>query len=313
MKLAPQPESPETASESIIRVGPAGWSYPDWKGIVYPRRKPQGFHAATYLAGYFDTIEINVTFYRPVPAATAQEWFRRVAENPNFTFTAKLWQKFTHQRELNTPNEREFRPGIEVLRDAGKLGALLAQFPWSFKNTSENRDYLARLTDCFRDFPLVIEVRHSSWDEEDFYALLAERNVGFCNLDQPVIGKSIKPAEHVTSSVGYIRLHGRNYEAWFREAESKEDAAERYNYLYSVEELEPWAERVRTIADSTKLLFVILNNHFRGKAVANALQLVHMLTRKPVKVPPDLISSYPELRAFATPSSIERSLFSSNT
>lgn len=300
----------ETIPRPTIRIGPAGWSYPDWRGIVYPQRQPHDFHAAAYLADYFDTIEINVTFYRPVTASTAHGWIEHVAHNPRFIFTAKLWQKLTHERKLCAANEREFRPALEALRDAGKLGALLAQFPWSFKNTPENREYLIKLADSFGDFPLVVEVRHASWDKKDFYSWLVERGIGFCNLDQPVIGKSIKPAERVTAPVGYVRLHGRNYEAWFREVEGTGSAAERYNYLYSVEELKPWAERVRNVADKTESLFVILNNHFRGKSIANAAQLVHILTRQPVKVPRDMFRHYPELRAIASLPDEEQSLFS---
>ena len=161
--------------ETQIRVGPAGWSYEDWAGIVYPLRRPRGFHEASYLADYFDTIELNVTFYRPVTPETARGWLGRVAHNPRFLFTAKLWQQFTHEGALTPSNEREFRPAIETLAQAGKLGALLAQFPWSFKNTAEDRDYLEKLAERFRDFPLVVEVRHASWNDRGFYEWLAER------------------------------------------------------------------------------------------------------------------------------------------
>jgi uncharacterized protein YecE (DUF72 family) len=298
------------ADETSIRVGPAGWSYDDWAGIVYPRRRPRDFHEATYLADYFDTIELNVTFYRPAPAPMARQWLERVRSNPRFVFTAKLWQQFTHERELTAANEREVRPGLEVLHGAGKLGALLAQFPWSFKNTAENQDYLEKLAEHFRAFPLVVEVRHSSWNRKEFYQWLAERGIGFCNIDQPVIGRSLKPSQRATAPVGYVRLHGRNYEEWFSE---KEDAsgAERYNYLYSMEELEPWRERIQVVAESAQLTFVITNNHFHGKAVTNALQLIHRLTGKRVKVPPPLLERYPELEPIALAEGTTPSLFPS--
>lgn len=290
-----------------IRVGPAGWSYEDWAGIVYPRRRPRGFHEATYLADYFDTIELNVTFYRPVTAETARGWLARVAHNPRFVFTAKLWQQFTHEGELTTANEREFRPAMETLAQAGKLGALLAQFPWSFKNTGENRAYLEQLIERFRDFPLVVEVRHASWNRREFYAWLAEQGVGFCNIDQPVIGRSLEPSERATAPVGYVRLHGRNYEEWFSERED-DAGGERYNYLYSLEELKTWARRIEKVAEEAEATFVITNNHFHGKAVTNALQLVHLLTGRRVKVPPPLLARYPELEAVAAETG-EPSLF----
>ena len=307
------------SGERIIRVGPAGWSYEDWAGIVYPARRPRGFHEAAYLAEFFDTIELNVTFYRPVTAATARGWLARVAANPQFLFTAKLWQQLTHERALTAENVGAVRPALETLADAGKLGAVLAQLPWSFKNTAENRAYLKSLVERFRDFPMVVEVRHASWNERGFYEWLSERGVGFCNIDQPVIGRSLGPSGRATAPVGYIRLHGRNYEEWFREPESgkpesgkREDAsgAERYNYLYSVEELKPWAERIRTVAEAAEHTFVITNNHFHGKAVTNALQLVHLLTGRRVKAPAPLVARYPELEAIVEPTAGEPLLFS---
>jgi uncharacterized protein YecE (DUF72 family) len=300
----------ENFSVPKIRIGPAGWSYKDWAGIVYPKRRPAGFHEATYLAEYFDTIELNVTFYRPVPAATAKDWVARVAHNATFVFTAKLWQEFTHNRDLNAENERAFRPGMEALRDAGKLGALLVQFPWSFKNTADNLAYLNKLTERFRDFPLVVEVRHSSWDKPEVYSWLAERNVGFCNIDQPIIGRSLRPGDRTTSPVGYVRLHGRNYDEWFRDRPESEGGEQRYNYLYRPDELEPWLERIRNVAKAGESTFVITNNHFEGKAIVNALQLIHALTKRSVAAPPTLIERYPQLKQVALKPDVAPNLFS---
>lgn len=297
-----------TEQTGEIRVGPAGWSYEDWSGIVYPAHRPRDFHEATYLAEYFDTIELNVTFYRPATVEMARGWLARVAANPRFLFTAKLWQQITHEGELTEANVRLVRPGLDVLLAEGKLGALLAQFSWSFKNIPENRAYLKKLAGRLRDFPLVVEVRHASWNVPAFFEWLAERGLGFCNIDQPVIGRSLTPSERATAPVGYVRLHGRNYQEWFRERED-DSGAERYNYLYSVEELQPWAERIRKVADAARLTFVVTNNHFHGKAVTNALQLIHLLTRRLVKVPPPLLERYPELEPIATREGTTPSLF----
>ncbi|MGB2654308.1 MAG: DUF72 domain-containing protein [Candidatus Acidiferrum sp.] len=290
----------EKRSTPKIRVGPAGWSYKDWIGIVYPRRKPPHFHEATFLANYFNAIELNVTFYRPVPVHTAAEWVERVSQNPDFLFTAKLWQEFTHTRDLSADNEKIFRPAMETLRGAGKLGALLAQFPWSFKNTKETIAYLDRFIGRFRDFPLVIEVRHSSWDKPEFYSWLAERNVGFCNIDQPIIGRSLEPGEKTTSPVGYVRLHGRNYNEWFRERPDGEMSEQRYNYLYSDEELEPWLERIRILQGNASAIYTILNNHPEAKALVNAFQIIHGLTGKKLDIPEGMIERYPVLEQIAS-------------
>ncbi len=280
-----------------IRVGPAGWSYPDWEGIVYPAAKSRGFHEAEYLAQYFDTIEINTTFYHAPRPEMTRTWVRRVAFNKNFRFTAKLLKVFTHDRNASQEDEKLYKQGLAPIVEAGRLGALLLQFPWSFKNTRENQEYLSGLLMQFMEYPLVLEVRHASWNRPETLKWLRERGVGFCNIDQPVIGRSIAPSAHATAPVGYVRLHGRNYEHWF----AGDRPQERYNYLYSLHELEAWAERISSIAQRADATYVVTNNHFRGKAVANALQLVHLLTKHPVHVPATLIPHYPELQAIASP------------
>src|SRR5712691_8272192 len=167
----------DTATASTLRVGPAGWSYPDWAGYVYPSRRPKGFHEATYLAEYFDTIEINTSFYQPLRAAHAAQWIDRVAANPRFVFTAKLWQRFTHDIRSTASGsaaaeEREVRAGFDVLRAAGGLGAVLLQFPFSFHRTAETVAYLSAVLKRFADYPLVVEVRHASWDSPETLELL---------------------------------------------------------------------------------------------------------------------------------------------
>jgi uncharacterized protein YecE (DUF72 family) len=281
-----------------IFVGPAGWAYADWKGIVYPRRRPRGFHEATYLAEYFDTIEINTSFYQPLRPDHCRQWIERVVENPRFLFTAKLWQRFTHETDATAEDERAVRMGLDVLRDAGKLGAVLLQFPFSFHQTPDNIARLKTLLERFADYPLVIEVRHSSWNDKGLYELLRERGVGFCNIDQPVIGRSLKPSGRATARVGYVRLHGRRYDTWFSD-DPETPSSERYNYLYSEKELEPWAERIRKVSEQSGSTFVITNNHYEGKGVVNALQLIYALTGQKVKVPEILRQRYPELEEIA--------------
>ncbi len=287
-------------SSKAIRVGPAGWSYADWDGIVYPRPRPRGFHEAEYLAQFFDTIEINTSFYQPLRAAMAKSWVSRVGHNPDFKFTAKLWRRFTHERRATHEDEKTFKAGMAPLVEAGRLGALLVQFPWSFKNTRESRVFLGALVVQFMEYPLVVEVRHASWNQPETFRLLADLGVGFCNIDQPVIGRSIGPSERATAGVGYVRLHGRNYDQWFG---SEDHPEERYNYLYSLAELEPWAERIKQVARQAEVTYVIANNHFEGKAVVNALQLTKLISEHPVLVPEALRARYPQLQQIAAPQS----------
>ncbi|MGH9638413.1 MAG: DUF72 domain-containing protein, partial [Bryobacteraceae bacterium] len=265
-----------------ILVGPAGWSYPDWNGILYPTHRPRDFHEATYLAQFFDTIEINTSFYNPLRPDFAAQWVERVAANPRFLFTAKMWQRFTHETGATAQDEKAVRAGFDVLRGANRLGAVLLQFPFSFHRTPENLDRLKRTLSIFSDYPLVVEVRHSSWVLPDFFNFLHERRVGFCNIDQPLIGRSVKPGERATSALGYVRLHGRRYDTWFSDAPGL-PSHERYNYLYSEQELVPWAERIRHVSAGTEKTFVVANNHFEAKGVVNALQLIGMLSGEKVK------------------------------
>ncbi len=288
----------KSRTENCLRIGPAGWSYSDWGGYVYPSRRPRGFHETTYLAEFFDTIEINTSFYQPLRPDHAALWLERVAGNPSFIFTAKLWQKFTHDPSATLQDERDVRAGFDVLRKAEKLGAVLLQFPFSFHRTSETVAYLTAALTRFADYPLVVELRHSSWQIPDTLALLGDHLAGFCNIDQPIIGRSLEPSANATSQVGYVRLHGRRYDTWFDDNPAT-PAHERYNYLYSGAELDPWTARIQTVREHTQDTYVITNNHYQGKAVVNALQLLSLLKGTKVRVPEPLRQHYPQLDQIA--------------
>ena len=275
-------------TDHAIRIGPAGWSYTDWEGTVYPPHRSKFDHLA-YLSSFFDTIEINSPFYRIPPPTHARSWVRRVAANPDFKFTTKVFRGFTHEEaQLGPDDVKAFRNYLDPLMDAKRLGAVLLQYPWSFKSSPEAINKLDALFRAFADYPLALEVRHSSFQNDEFRRFLSERNVAWVNVDQPMFHDSVKPADTVTGPVGYVRLHGRNYEKWFAHSESWE----RYNYLYSKEELAPWVERIRTMSRE-KETYGITNNHFRGQAVVNAADLQEALGMSP-KLPPQLREVYGE-------------------
>jgi uncharacterized protein YecE (DUF72 family) len=299
-----------------IRVGTAGWSYKDWDGILYPpevtRKK---VHPVEYMARFFDVIEINTSFYGHIRPEHARLWSRKAkAVNPNFIFTAKLHRSFTHSplavmeptsAASIRPNDQDeclAREGLESLAAENMLGALLIQFPVSFKNTSLNREYLEQLLRQFIEFPRVVEVRHESWNQPETIAEFMRHNLGFCNIDQPLLGRSLAPTEHVTSGLGYVRLHGRNYEHWFESGEASESRSatdnrdDRYNYLYKAAELEKWKEKIEVIAQKAQSTFVIANNHYNAKAPVNALELRHLLEGKKVRAPETLVRHYPALK-----------------
>jgi uncharacterized protein YecE (DUF72 family) len=269
-------------------------------------------HPLALVARIFDVVEVNTSFYGHIKPELAKLWSKIVSDvNPDFMFTTKLHRSFTHSPMAaieptsavsihpNDEDERLARQGLGALADTGKFGALLIQFPVSFKNTALNREYLETLLRQFIEYPRAVEVRHSTWNNPETITYFSERNVSFVNIDQPQIGRSLEPTSHVTSALGYVRLHGRNYDQWF-EAET---CADRYNYLYKPSELAGWKGRVENIAQQAKTTFVITNNHFEAKAGVNALQLKYMLTGRRVTAPESLLEHYPELRAIADPAS----------
>ncbi len=299
-----------------VRIGTAGWSYKDWDGIFYPsgmrRRK---LHPLEYLARFFDTTEINTSFYGPLKPELAKLWCRKVAAvNPGFLFTAKLYRAFTHSPlavmeptsaatiRPTDQDEARTREGLDALANEGRLGALLIQFPISFKNTSLNREYLDRLLRQFIEYPRVVEVRDSSWNNAETLADFTRKNVAFCNIDQPLLGHSLAPTEHVTAPLAYVRLHGRNYSDWFVDkGPDSDNRNDRYNYLYNERELAGWRDRIASVAERAQTTYVITNNHFESKAGVNALELKAMVSGQRVSAPPTLLQKYPELRRFADP------------
>ena len=281
-----------------IHVGTSGWSYPDWLGIVYPAEVQREHRKLAYLAQYFDCVEINNTFYRPPVASFCRKWLRDVRHNPNFSFTLKLWQRFTHEREQ--PWEEHdvltFREGIAPLAEANRLGAILAQFPWSFTRTPENQDWLMRIANAFGEFPLAVEVRHISWQHEEVLELFRRHRLAWCNIDQPATRSSIGATNIATSATAYYRFHGRNREKWFAR-DAGRDA--RYDYLYSEKELAPWIKNISEMAERVENIYVMANNHYRGQAPTNALQMKAALSGEKVPVPPLLAERFPILKDIA--------------
>jgi len=253
-------------------------------------------------------LEINASFYGHIKPEWGKLWCRKArAVNPGFLFTAKLNRAFTHSPiavvestssetiQIGPEDEQLAKAGLDSIASENMLGALLLQFPISFKNTDRNRDYLDELLDKFGQYPLVVEVRHNGWTNEGTLRYFAQKHVAFCNIDQPLLGKAVTPSAEVTSPTGYVRLHGRNYEQWF-DSDSRND---RYNYLYTRPELENWEKRIEVVAGKAQKTFVVTNNHFEGKAAVNALQIKSMLTGRSVAVPPTLRSHYWELGEIA--------------
>ena len=296
------------ATPRNIKIGVAGFSYKDWQGVVYPPSLKANARIE-YLAQFLELIEINTSFYGHIKPAVGKQWCRAAQSvNPKFVFTAKLNRAFTHSpvAVLEATSAKTIRPGATDEQDAkagydsiaaeGMLGALLAQFPISFKRTDENRDYVEQLAGRFRSYPLVLEIRHASWNEPDVLRWMEGLGIGLCNIDQPLLGRAVGPSAHATSVVGYIRLHGRNYKQWFAET----NVRDRYDYLYSTKELASWKDRALEVAEKAQTTYVVANNHNLGKAAVNALELMAMIEARKVKVPATLVPHYPELEQIAS-------------
>jgi uncharacterized protein YecE (DUF72 family) len=299
----------------MIHVGTSGWSYPTgkgtWNGVFYPvggkgRSRARGkFDELAFYAEHFDTVEINSSFYRTPTPDTAKGWAARTPRG--FEFSLKLFQKFTHPEmfhkatgqdpwELGQKDVDEFRAALDPLASAHKLGALLAQFPASFKNEPDTRGYLEWLLQQFREYSVAVELRHRSWsvDPVETLKLLDAFSAAWAQIDEPKFRYSIR--QNLIPNVKsfyYLRLHGRNAKEWWKHEKSED----RYNYLYSNQELEPIAEAVEAASAKVKKAYLYTNNHFSAKSVANAAVLKHKLGQ-PVEgeYPDEFVDRYPDLK-----------------
>jgi uncharacterized protein YecE (DUF72 family) len=290
--------------------GPCGWSYPHWNGTVYPKNRSRGFHSLEYISRYFDAVEINTTFYQALRPEIPRLWIKKVENNPKFLFCAKLNRRFTHDRALDAAEIATFKDGLWPLLHAKKLGCLLMQFPWTFRYTEENRAFFIKLRRAFREFPLVAEMRHSSWSHDEAVGTLIDHRVGFCNIDQAQYTKAMPPTEFVTSPIAYARLHGRNPEDWKQEFGRADKPAARHDYLYTTAELTEWRERIENMNQFAALTFAFTNNDVGGKAVVNAIQLAELLGDDRHRAPADLARRYPmEMAGMKTDRPVQPWLF----
>ena len=298
-----------------IRIGTSGWSYPSgkgsWNGIFYPapaRRRPRGapkFDELSFYAEHFNTVEVNSSFYRIPAPETARQWAERTPRD--FEFSLKLYQKFTHPEmfvkatgsdpaDLGQRDVDEFKAAIDPLADARKLGALLAQFPASFKNEPDARAYLEWLLKRFQDYPVAIELRHRSWSDarEETLSLLKHFGAAWAQIDEPKFKGSIRQSRSGDpGGFFYLRRHGRNAAQWWKHDKSED----RYNYLYSAEELAPFAEEAKDVSRKVRKSYLYANNHFSAKSVANAAILKYQLGQElSGEYPETFVEQFPDLK-----------------
>ena len=331
VRSIPRDMSGHTGSRPQLFIGTSGYSYPDWKGIVYPKSVKRDVGGAvpelTYLSRYFNTCEINATFYRQFEPEIAKRWSDAV-EDPGFQFAIKANQVFTHAAGTK-PGERKGSTSVETLRyvqadvdqsrrfldalaERDRLAVVLFQFPVSFKFATKDKDgelvrlegnwdHVADVLNAFNDYPKAIEFRHQTWDDPWVLSALREHETAWVNIDEPRLGASLHGTDHVTAPIAYLRLHGRNYKQWFK----SKNRDERYDYLYTPQELEPIAASVRRMEEKVekepsrreaKKIIAATNNHYKGKAAVNAIDLKRLLGVKNTPVPDPLAAAYPQLK-----------------
>ena len=247
----------------MVYIGTSGYSYDDWVGPFYPsgmdKRDFLGFYAER-----FPAVEVNFTFYRIPTQRTLAAMSQKTGSD--FKFVVKANQDMTHSAVRHEEVFRQFAEALTPLIDQGKFACLLAQFPHRFKPTRDTVAYLRHFREQLSDLPIVIEFRNRQWITEKAFDFLREEGLGFCCVDQPQYESLVPPIAEATSDIGYIRFHGRNYEKWWEHQE----AWERYDYLYSREELSEWVGKTKQLAAETDQLYVFFNNHYAAQAVQNA-------------------------------------------
>jgi len=274
-----------------LYVGTSGWSYPrgegTWQGHFYPRGTR---YELEYYSCFFNAVELNSSFYRPPEPAYAARWARQTPAG--FLFSVKLWQKFSHpgmyrdatghDAAISQADVDLFKRGLEPLAAAGKLGALLAQFPPSFQADAYGKDILHAVLHTFAEYPLAVELRHRSWSDDSVTgATLREHNAAWVMIDEPKFAGSLARDLPLTARHAYFRYHGRNAADWWRG-----DNETRYKYLYSPEEIRELAAAVRGVADRVDRAFLMFNNHWQGWAPRNAVDLQRELGLEFTELPP---------------------------
>lgn len=255
---------------TMLYLGTSGFSYADWSGKFYPVGMPKQEWLA-YYSREFNTCEINATYYAIPGVASIKAMANKTPDG--FMFSIKANQEMTHKRENNTPVFEAFCQMLEPLKASGKLGCVLAQFPYSFGFNRHNWDYLESFRARLTGLPVVIEFRNAQWLRSEVFDWLRKNNTGFCCVDEPRLSNLIPPIAKLTGNIGYIRFHGRNSAKWWKH----EQAYERYDYTYTPEEISEWIPKIRKINGAAEKTFIFANNHWQGQAVNTIRQLRLML------------------------------------
>lgn len=281
-----------------IHIGTAGWSYKDWVPVFYPKNQSTNFDWLRFYSEYFNFVEVNSSYYTFLNPQIVEGWLRKLEDVDDFTFTLKLHQDFTHNHNFTQAKVSSILQNLNLLKDSERLSGLLIQFPYSFQFNDANMNYMQKIIELFDGYNRFVEVRHKSWQTKK------AKSITFCAVDQPNIGESIEFNPVVGNKAMYIRFHGRNEEAWinslnnFGKKQTYEEQSSRYEYLYLPGELVSFNRQIKEVYDKVKDIYIVMNNHPKGNAVANAFELLHLLKdREKIILPETIVKAYPRLRA----------------
>lgn len=290
------------SNKTKLYYGTAGWAYEDWIGPFYPQKQSSDFDFLTYYSNYFNFVEVNVTYYKYISDKIVQGWINKLTADKDFSFSIKANLEFTHKRIYTKDSLKKFSSTLDILNKKGLLAGVLFQFPYSFVFSDQNLDYLKKINDELKNYNQFLEVRHKSWLKKDILSLLKELDITICSIDQPQVGQSLEFEPLITSDKAYFRFHGRNKSAWqdsvrnFGKEQTYAEQSERYNYLYTPGELTLISQKIKEVYDKVKEIYIVMNNHPKGNAVVNALELMKMLDDEiKIEIPETIKNSFPRI------------------
>jgi uncharacterized protein YecE (DUF72 family) len=289
-----------------VRVGTAGWEHEVFDECLYPLKAMESTEKLAYYAQFFDTVEVRQTFWdETIDVEEARQWMQAVAHNKRFRFNLKLHSSFTHRRQVAPRTATRIRALLQELAKEERLGALVAQFPFSFTNTSTHRVHLVRLGELFAGFHVHIELRHHSWDQPSLLSFLVEQGLHPVGADLPRLKQFVPFLTGVTDERAYLRAHGRNERGWLQNGMDL-----RYDYLYNAREIRELTRRVYSFLLKCRDVTVIFNNTTGGKAIANALQLSGALREdKRLVIPLATARAFPSLEGSVPEAETDQMLF----
>jgi uncharacterized protein YecE (DUF72 family) len=272
-----------------ITVGCSGWSYDDWIGRFFPFEiRDDNAKRFEHYAEFFNSVEVNSTFYRMPGIAQVNSWVEKAKTHPGFEFSVKMPRSVTHEALVDNDDKTAVKHALFFeqilalpLNDVGGLGAILLQMSPSFHNTGESFEALSRFLGSLSvgEFHYALEFRHKSWLNDnhhllsDTVRLLRDNHIANVIVDGP----GFSYTSDLTADSAYLRFHGRNFDIWYHEEKEDDERLDRYDYLYTEEQLEPWVPRIRDMEDHVSKVRVFFNNHGRAKSAKNALELMDML------------------------------------